>query len=130
MFEVDIRRQEGPFQCRNATIQNNDLGPCGSDRFQEVRAIRVGDISFELTDSGPMASVYRVKAVSCRITTSSMRLMEVCIALPAKVIRAKGLTIRYRNLRLAQLDYPQQQDLRQDCRHLHLDPQTWCSTDE
>ena len=27
---------EGPFTCSNATIQNNDIGPCGSDAFQEV----------------------------------------------------------------------------------------------
>lgn len=28
---------EGPFTCSNVTIQNNDIGPCGSDVFQEVR---------------------------------------------------------------------------------------------
>lgn len=27
---------EGPFECRNVTIQNNDIGPCGSEQFQEV----------------------------------------------------------------------------------------------
>jgi len=27
---------EGPFTCSNVTIQNNDIGPCGSDVFQEV----------------------------------------------------------------------------------------------
>jgi hypothetical protein len=27
---------EGPFSCANATIQNNDIGPCGSDYFQSV----------------------------------------------------------------------------------------------
>ncbi|XP_006456719.1 hypothetical protein AGABI2DRAFT_78419 [Agaricus bisporus var. bisporus H97] len=26
---------EGPLTCNNATIQNNDIGPCGSDAFQE-----------------------------------------------------------------------------------------------
>ncbi|KAF8165709.1 hypothetical protein B0H34DRAFT_690211 [Crassisporium funariophilum] len=26
---------EGPLACRNVTVQNNDLGPCGSDAFQE-----------------------------------------------------------------------------------------------
>ena len=26
---------EGPFTCNNATIQHNDIGPCGSDVFQE-----------------------------------------------------------------------------------------------
>ncbi|KAF9534601.1 hypothetical protein CPB83DRAFT_204636 [Crepidotus variabilis] len=26
---------EGPFTCNNVTIQNNDIGPCGSDAFQE-----------------------------------------------------------------------------------------------
>ena len=26
---------EGPLACRNVTIQNNDLGPCGSDAFQQ-----------------------------------------------------------------------------------------------
>ncbi|KAK8858694.1 hypothetical protein IAR55_002923 [Kwoniella newhampshirensis] len=25
---------EGPFRCSNATIQNNDIGPCGTDYFQ------------------------------------------------------------------------------------------------
>lgn len=26
---------EGPFTCNNITVQNNDIGPCGSDSFQE-----------------------------------------------------------------------------------------------
>lgn len=26
---------EGPFTCINATVQHNDIGPCGSDAFQE-----------------------------------------------------------------------------------------------
>ncbi|TFK94255.1 hypothetical protein K466DRAFT_510078 [Polyporus arcularius HHB13444] len=26
---------EGAFSCNNVTVQNNDIGPCGSDRFQE-----------------------------------------------------------------------------------------------
>lgn len=26
---------EGPFTCNNATVQHNDIGPCGSDVFQE-----------------------------------------------------------------------------------------------
>lgn len=26
---------EGTFQCSNQTIQNNDIGPCGTDAFQE-----------------------------------------------------------------------------------------------
>lgn len=26
---------EGGLQCNNATVQNNDIGPCGSDAFQE-----------------------------------------------------------------------------------------------
>ncbi|KAJ3505573.1 hypothetical protein NLJ89_g7342 [Agrocybe chaxingu] len=26
---------EGPFTCKGITIQNNDLGPCGSEEFQE-----------------------------------------------------------------------------------------------
>ncbi|KZO98175.1 hypothetical protein CALVIDRAFT_496781 [Calocera viscosa TUFC12733] len=26
---------EGPFTCRNVTVINNDIGPCGSDLFQE-----------------------------------------------------------------------------------------------
>ncbi|KAJ6615617.1 hypothetical protein B0H10DRAFT_2220261 [Mycena sp. CBHHK59/15] len=26
---------EGPFTCINATVQNNDIGPCGVDTFQE-----------------------------------------------------------------------------------------------
>jgi parallel beta-helix repeat protein len=26
---------EGPFTCTNATIQNNDIGPAGSDDFQQ-----------------------------------------------------------------------------------------------
>jgi len=32
-------RAEGPFQCRNTTIQNNDIGPCGSSAFQMVSAV-------------------------------------------------------------------------------------------
>ncbi|KAL4247023.1 Right handed beta helix domain-containing protein [Abortiporus biennis] len=26
---------EGPFTCNNVTVQHNDIGPCGSDTFQE-----------------------------------------------------------------------------------------------
>jgi parallel beta-helix repeat protein len=26
---------EGPLTCNNATVQDNDIGPCGSDAFQE-----------------------------------------------------------------------------------------------
>lgn len=26
---------EGPFTCINTTVQHNDIGPCGSDVFQE-----------------------------------------------------------------------------------------------
>jgi hypothetical protein len=26
---------EGPFLCNNVTVQNNDIGPCGSDAFQQ-----------------------------------------------------------------------------------------------
>lgn len=26
---------EGSLSCTNATIQNNDIGPCGSDQFQQ-----------------------------------------------------------------------------------------------
>ena len=26
---------EGPFTCNNVTVQHNDIGPCGSDIFQE-----------------------------------------------------------------------------------------------
>lgn len=26
---------EGAFSCNNATVQNNDIGPCGSDAYQE-----------------------------------------------------------------------------------------------
>jgi parallel beta-helix repeat protein len=26
---------EGTFNCNNATIQHNDIGPCGSDAFQQ-----------------------------------------------------------------------------------------------
>jgi len=26
---------EGPFTCENTLIQYNDIGPCGSDTFQE-----------------------------------------------------------------------------------------------
>lgn len=26
---------EGPFTCNNVTVQHNDIGPCGSDAFQE-----------------------------------------------------------------------------------------------
>lgn len=26
---------EGPLNCTGATVQNNDIGPCGSDTFQE-----------------------------------------------------------------------------------------------
>ncbi|CCM01736.1 uncharacterized protein FIBRA_03802 [Fibroporia radiculosa] len=26
---------EGTFQCTNATVQNNDIGPCGNDAFQQ-----------------------------------------------------------------------------------------------
>ena len=26
---------EGGLQCTNATVQNNDIGPCGSDQFQQ-----------------------------------------------------------------------------------------------
>ena len=26
---------EGPFTCSGVTIQNNDIGPCGTDTFQE-----------------------------------------------------------------------------------------------
>lgn len=28
---------EGPFTCSNATIANNDIGPCGSDYYGYVR---------------------------------------------------------------------------------------------
>ena len=31
---------EGPFLCSNVTIQNNDVGPCGSESFQEVSSLR------------------------------------------------------------------------------------------
>ena len=27
--------QEGALNCNNVTVQNNDVGPCGSDAFQE-----------------------------------------------------------------------------------------------
>jgi hypothetical protein len=27
---------EGPFTCSNMTVQYNDIGPCGSDSFQQV----------------------------------------------------------------------------------------------
>lgn len=26
---------EGPLTCSNVTVQNNDIGPCGSDEFQQ-----------------------------------------------------------------------------------------------
>jgi len=26
---------EGDLTCRNVTVQNNDIGPCGSDNYQE-----------------------------------------------------------------------------------------------
>lgn len=26
---------EGPLTCNNVTVQNNDIGPCGSDAFQQ-----------------------------------------------------------------------------------------------
>ncbi|GBE79804.1 hypothetical protein BKA93DRAFT_821502 [Sparassis latifolia] len=26
---------EGPFSCNNVTVQNNDIGPCGNDAFQQ-----------------------------------------------------------------------------------------------
>lgn len=26
---------EGSLNCNNVTVQNNDIGPCGSDKFQE-----------------------------------------------------------------------------------------------
>jgi hypothetical protein len=40
-----ISRSEGPFECRNVTIQNNDIGPCGSDTFQEVSLLQQISIS-------------------------------------------------------------------------------------
>lgn len=33
---LTLHSSEGPFECRNVTIQNNDIGPCGSEQFQEV----------------------------------------------------------------------------------------------
>lgn len=30
-----LHMAEGPFTCSGAIVQNNDIGPCGSDKFQE-----------------------------------------------------------------------------------------------
>jgi hypothetical protein len=65
---------EGPFTCSNVTIQNNDIGPCGSEVFQEVPSLYLY-VPYKLTGSGQMESVYPANRAWSRTMLLPMRLM-------------------------------------------------------
>ncbi|WVF68703.1 hypothetical protein IAT40_003475 [Kwoniella sp. CBS 6097] len=75
---------EGPFSCANATIQNNDIGPCGRDYFQNW----ADGISLSCADS----------LVQNNIITDATDGGIVIFGAPSSTIRNNTIRVRTRTM--------------------------------
>lgn len=72
---------EGQLNCLNATVQYNDIGPCGTDYFQNVRLSVHLLLScwngMLIGNSGQTGYLFRAPLVLCRTMRLQMRQTEV-----------------------------------------------------
>jgi len=91
---------EGPFTCSNTTIRSNDIGPCGSDNFQQVRDTSAlclhRSVAVELISTNPFSPLQWSDGISLSCADSLVENNHITDATDAGIVvfGSPGSTIR------------------------------------
>ncbi|CAD6563949.1 MAG: hypothetical protein TREMPRED_002390 [Tremellales sp. Tagirdzhanova-0007] len=99
-------KAEGPFQCINTTVQNNDIGPCGSSTFQSwadgislscQQSLVQNNIITDATDGGLSENI---QTLACEVTLIQYHLAAgiVIFGSPFSTVRNNTIRVQTRTM--------------------------------